>query len=325
MNVAVVVLSWNGAAHLSACLAALQQQRPPPPQILVVDNGSIDGSVELLRREFPAIELIANNRNLGFAGGMNVGLRRLRGEAEIVVLLNQDTVVAPDWLATLVATFADEQIAAAGCKIYYPDGQTLQHAGGFLDPARATSHLVGYGEPDRGVYNTLRDVEYATGAALALRMRALDVVGLLDAGFDPAYYEDVELCWRLRRVGYRVVYQPAAVLRHSESTSLPDLVRRSTLVHCNRLRFVCMCFSDERLWGDFWFAERARAAVAPEGPEARVLRRAYLAAALRVDDWIDARRRNYPVSASQQQRLEQLFFDLRYDMLAYDRERQPPD
>ncbi len=321
MKAVVIVLNWNGGNYIADCLAALQQQRPQPPEILVVDNGSSDGSLEMLRQEFPRVTLIENGRNLGFSGGMNVGLRRLPAQVDIAVLLNQDTIVDADWLAALVATFADEQIAAAGCKIYYPDGRTLQHAGGFLDPARATSHLIGYGEIDRGDYNVVRDVEYVTGAALALRMSALAAVGLLDEGFDPAYFEDVELCWRLWRAGYRVVYQPAAVLRHAESTSLPDLVGRSTLVHQHRLRFVLKCFPAERLWGDFLAAERARIACVPEGPEARVLRRAYLRAALHAPEWIVARQENYPVTPDEQEQLGRLFLDLRYNMASFDRQR----
>src|SRR5690242_2089522 len=125
MKATVIVLSWNGAGHLPGCLDALRAQRHTPADLLVVDNGSSDGSAELVRSRYPQARLVENGRNLGFSAGMNVGIRLLREAPEppdAVVLLNQDTLVEPDWLKNVLAPLAaDERTGAVGCKIYYPD------------------------------------------------------------------------------------------------------------------------------------------------------------------------------------------------------------
>lgn len=325
MSAAVIVLSWNGAEHLGGCLRAAQAQRGAQAALLVVDNGSTDGSAALVRRDFPAARLVENGRNLGFSAGMNVGLRLLRAAPEppeLVVLLNQDTLVDPDWLRHLLAPFAaDARIAAVGCKIYYPDGRTIQHAGKLIEPGRAMTRHIGYRERDCGQHDRPREVEGVTGAALALRMSALGEVGLFDEGYSPAYFEDDDLCWRLRRAGYRVYYEPRATLRHAESRSIPDLVRRSALMNRNRLRFVVKTFPPEQLWHDFLLAERLRMASVRHGAEARSLRLAYLDGAMRSREWIDARARYYPVAPPEARRLERLCLDLRREMAGFDRER----
>jgi GT2 family glycosyltransferase len=326
MKAVVIVLSWNGADELPACLDALLAQEGAAADVLVVDNGSADGSAALVRERYPAMRLAENGRNLGFSAGMNVGMRLLRDAPEppdMVVLLNQDTVVAPDWLRSILAPFEhDERIGAVGCKIYYPDGRTLQHAGAWLETARAVPHHYGYGEPDTGRYDQPRPVEYVTGAAIALRRSALDEVGLFDEGFSPAYFEEIDLCWRLRRAGYLVHYAPAATLRHAESRSTSDPVRLNALVNRNRLRFVVKTYPAERIWGEFLVAERARLAMLTQGLEARMLRRAYLEGILASAEWVAARADFYPVDAGEAERLGRLCADLRRDMAAFDRLRE---
>src|SRR5262245_52794363 len=195
MRATVIILSWNGVADLPACLDAVLSQAGGDAALLVVDNGSVDGSAALVRERYPAAQLVENGRNLGFSAGMNVGIRLLRDAAEppdVVVLLNQDTIVASDWLANILAPLEqDDRVAAVGCKIYYLDGRTLQHAGAWLEPGRAIPRHYGYGVLDEGQYDQPRDLEWVTGAALALRCSALDEVGLFDEGYSPAYIEDI--------------------------------------------------------------------------------------------------------------------------------------
>jgi GT2 family glycosyltransferase len=326
MQATVIVLSWNGARYLPGCLDALLAQQGAEANLLVVDNGSTDGSADLVRERYPAVRLVENGRNLGFSAGMNVGMRLLRDSAkppDVVVLLNQDTLVAPDWLHNILLPFQqDERIGAVGCKIYYPDGRTLQHAGAWLESARAVSHHYGYRELDQGQHDRPRSVEYVTGAAMALRMRALDEVCLFDEGYSPAYFEEIDLCWRLRRAGYLVHYAPSASLRHDESSSIADPVRLNALVNRNRLRFVVKTFPTERIWGEFVVAERARMAVVQHGLEARFLRRAYLEGVLHSAEWIAARGRYYDVTGDEALRLGRLCANLRHDMAAFDRARE---
>jgi GT2 family glycosyltransferase len=325
MKATVIVLSWNGAADLSACLDALLAQEGAAADLLVVDNGSTDDTVALVRGRYQTARLVENGRNLGFSAGMNVGIRLLRETSEppdVVVLLNQDTIVAPDWLANILAPFEqDERVGAVGCKIYYPDGRTLQHAGAWLEPGRAIPRHYGYGELDEGQYDQPRDLEWVTGAALALRRSALDDVGLFDEGYSPAYIEDIDLCWRLRRAGYRVHYAPTATLRHGESRSTTDRVRLLALANRNRLRFVLKTFPTAKIWDEFFVAERARLALLTHGIESRFLLRAYLEGILQTNEWLAARANYYPVSSSDTNQLGRLCAGLRHDLVASVRER----
>jgi GT2 family glycosyltransferase len=291
MRAAVLVLSWNAADALLACLTSLAAQQRPPELTLVVDNGSHDGAADQVAAAFPSATLIRNPRNLGFAGGMNTGIRALQALPEppdAVVLLNQDTLLDPGWLAAILAPLeADPAVGAVGCKIRYPDGR-LQHAGITLDERSIVRHL-GWHEPDRGQYDVEQRCDYVTGAALALRMSALATVGLLDEGYTPAYFEDLDLCWRLRHGGYRVIYAPKATLAHQESLSLRDEVSRSAFYNRSRLRFVLKSYPLATLEG-FLGKELAFLSQHIGIDEGRVLRWAYAETWLALEELLAARR-----------------------------------
>lgn len=245
----VIVLAWNGERWLRPCLAALRaQQYAGRHAVLVVDNGSTDGSAELVAREFPEMALIRSERNLGFSGGNNLALRALRAGAapapadfrpDMAVLLNQDTEVQPGWLAALAdALERHPDAGAAGCKILGPDG-LLQHAGGRLEWPLAEGGHHGAGAADAGQHDAEGEAEWVTGAALALRLDLPAKLTLLDEGYSPAYYEDVDLCYRLRAAGHRVIYAPAARLTHHENSSLgAQSAGHQRAYHHGRVRFV---------------------------------------------------------------------------------------
>jgi O-antigen biosynthesis protein len=312
MRVVVLILSWNGSAVLRDCLHALAPQLSAERTLMVVDNGSEDDSVACARRLCPGATIIENKANLGFSGGVNVGLRALlqHEPPPVVVLLNQDTVVAPDWLERLLEPFVDPQVGAAGCKLLYPD-RKIQHAGVVLEYPRQLARHRGWREPDLGQYDEPRDMEYVTGAALAIRCAALAQVGLLDEGYTPAYYEDMDLCWRLRRAGYRIVYTGAAGALHQESSSTSDPVRRSMLYNRNRLRFVLKTAPADAFWQDFVPAERRFIAEHGTGPEARALRWAYLHSLLMLPDSLQARAGLAPSGALDRNAVGRLLLDLR--------------
>ncbi|HMQ31299.1 MAG TPA: glycosyltransferase [Chloroflexaceae bacterium] len=296
MSAAVIVLTWNGGDEAVACLAALAALDPAPATVVVVDNASADGTPDTVAAQFPAFTLIRNERNLGFAGGMNAGLRRLLdGPAppEVVALLNQDTVVDPGWLGAITAPFADPAVGAVGCKIRYPDG-TIQHAGVTLDWPRALARHVGWHERDAGQHDAPRDAELLTFAAVALRAAALRRVGLLDEGYGPAYFEDLDLCARLRRAGYTLRYEPRATLVHQESSSLRDELARSARYNYGRLRFVLKTYSPRDLRGAFAEAEAAFIRLHGHDPEGRALRWAYSETLAALPGLVAARRELEP-------------------------------
>jgi GT2 family glycosyltransferase len=244
--VTVIILNWNAEQFLGPCLTALLSQDYPQYQVVVVDNGSTDGSVALVRQQFPAVSVIEHGQNSGFAAGNNVALRQLG--TPIAVLLNPDVVAADGWLSRLIAPFlTDERIGVVGCKLYYGDGRTIQHAGGILRPPQAIPDHYGVNQPDDGQWDQPRDVDYVTGAAMAVRKTVLDQIGLLDEGYF-LYFEEADLCWRAKKAGYRVVYEPGATAVHFESA----LSKRGspfylTQFHTGRWRFLLKHYPGSQL------------------------------------------------------------------------------
>lgn len=249
----VIIPMWNGSSDLPACLAALREQSHAPLEIIAVDNASTDGSGDWIATHYPAVRLIRNRENRGFGGACNAGLAAAQGD--VLVLLNQDTRVRGEWLAALVKAFADDgNIGIAGSKALYPDG-TIQHAGAVVDSRGASEHL-GYHQADRGQFERMTDVDYVTGASLALRRSVYERIGGFDPGFYPAYLEDVDLCYRARAAGWRVVYVPTSTLVHNErsSAATPNYAG-ALLYHRHRLRFVCKHWPLARLRDEFLPAE----------------------------------------------------------------------
>ena len=234
--ISVIVPVWNGRSHLADCLDSVLSQAGVDLEIWAVDNASADDSAGWLADHYSQIHLIRNSSNRGFSGACNIGLRAAQGN--ILLLLNQDTMLKPGCLAAILQAFTDQQIGVVGCKILYPDDKTIQHAGGKVDfPLGFTLHY-GRGEPDGDAWDQPRRVDYVTGAAMAIRRDVLERIGFLDEGFWPGYFEDVDFCLRARAAGFGVWYAPAAVLRHRESTSIQDGASLLQFVHRARLRFV---------------------------------------------------------------------------------------
>jgi GT2 family glycosyltransferase len=237
-TVSVIVVNYNAGELLDRCLDSLRtRSAEPAAEVILVDNASTDGSAERAAGQHPDIVFIPAGTNLGFAGGVRRGVAEASGT--ILFLLNPDAEIYPDTLEKLVSGLGDDpRLAVAGCKIYDPDRSTLQHAGAVIHSSLITSH-IGRGEPDQGQYDRPADVDYVTGAALALRREVWDELGGLDPGYRPGYYEETELCLRARRRGYRVAVLPAARAVHHESASSGKLSARFFYhYHRNRLRFL---------------------------------------------------------------------------------------
>lgn len=246
LSVTVCVLNWNCGPFLEACLEAIQAQTYPNKRIVLIDNGSTDGSVDFVRERFPDVTIKETGRNLGYGAGNNVALRELT--SDIAFLLNPDVVLSADCLAQLVDVMAtDPRIGIAGCKLWYPGGEMIQHAGGFIAAPQAFPGHFGIRELDRGQYDTLRDVDYVIGAAFAIRRETLAKVGLFDEGIF-LYFEDVDLCYRARRAGYRVTYVPAATAIHVESaTTQPGSFGYLNRFHVGRWYLLLKHYTVEQL------------------------------------------------------------------------------
>ena len=212
--VAIVVLNWNGWRDTLRCVASLRTLQGVVTQILVVDNGSTDGSVPILRQQLPNLVLLESDANLGFGGGCNVGIRyALRSGAKYIWLINNDADVAPDTLSALLGVAeADPRLGAVGSIIYegHAKDQVQVWGGGRVNLWMGTSrHRRSPGA-----------VDFVSGASVLLRAQALREVGLFDNERFFMYWEDTDLGFRLRRAGWTLGVAQQSRVWHRESSSL---------------------------------------------------------------------------------------------------------
>lgn len=273
-TVALIIVAFNHADHLPATFEALARlEYTRRPAILLVENG--DGSSAAVARRYAGVEVLEPGRNLGFAGGCNWAVAQT--DADVIVLINPDLQPQPDFLQQIIAPLSEPQVGIVGAKLLYPDGETIQHAGGLLrEPLLLSDHL-GYGARDTGQHDEPRDVAFVTGAALALRRATWQKLGGLDDSFYPAYYEEADLCLRARQHGLLVRYQPSAVALHYEAAGI---ARRSAayyrLYHRNRLRLLFKHHPDRWLLHVWLPAELAHLRTTAEDDEISGLLDAYL-------------------------------------------------
>lgn len=218
MDVAVVIPNWNGADLLPAAVDSLLAQTHPAT-VVVVDNGSHDGSVELLRSRYPDLLRVELPENRGFAGGVNAGIAlALERRVDAVATFNNDAVADPGWLGNLVTEL--ERDPAAGIatgKVLRMDGRLLDTTGEFYATC-GQPFPRGRNCPDDGSYDRPEEVFGASGCATLYRAEMLRHVGVFDDRFF-AYYEDLDLSFRARLAGWTVRYAPAAVVHHHVSAT----------------------------------------------------------------------------------------------------------
>lgn len=215
--VTIVVVNWNGRAYLEKCLGSLCAQTYPAREIVLVDNGSTDGSIEFVREQFPEVQIVALPYNAGFAAGNNYAMRAARGE--YVALLNNDAYAEPDWLARMIEVA--EQHPEAGlfaCKLLYAHDPRLINAAGLaLDWAGFCWEWQG-GTVDDPQERVVEECFGPSGAAALYRRAMLDEIGLFDEDFF-AYAEDADLSWRALRAGWHSLYVPQARAYHVSSAT----------------------------------------------------------------------------------------------------------
>ncbi|MDX2175754.1 MAG: glycosyltransferase family 2 protein [Candidatus Sumerlaeia bacterium] len=238
LRFSIVIVSLNGCARIAMPLDALRKCVPAPAEVILVDNGSTDGLSPFVRKNYPEVRLVRAPRNLGFGGGNNLGI--LNASGGIVVLLNDDTEPDPGWLAPLERAFReDPKLGCAGCRLLYPGTRKVQHLGGFVHANGLTDHAH-WGEDAAATEGLpVREVDYATGAAMAVRRECLAQTGLLDECFWPIYFEEVDWCARARRRGWRVAVVPESTVVHHESQTTERFSPRFLrMYHRNRIRFL---------------------------------------------------------------------------------------
>lgn len=287
MSVSIVIVNYNGRELLGRCLSAvLPQARESDAEVIVVDNGSRDGSVIYVQSTFPEVVVVENGRNLGFAEGCNVGVRAARGE--FIVLLNNDALPWPGWLAELVRALEPEDVAIAASVIHearYPEGYAL---------GTGTISVIGHPIP-----NVLPDPEspfYAPGTSMAFKR------AIFPQPFDPlyfAYYEDTLLSWRAWLGGHRVVRALGSAVGHvGSATAQRDAAAAAYYWERNKLLTLLLCYEARtirrlaplylfdgiaRVAEDLWLLAKANRWAARH-PWPRLLRRYW--AAMRAVGWL---------------------------------------
>ncbi len=213
--VALMILNFNGVGWLKICLPSVAKSTYQNVDVYVIDNGSTDGSSEFVKSNYPHIKLVRFTKNLGFADAYNRAIKDV--QADYLLLLNNDTaVLTPDWIEALVdRAEGSSSIAAVGCKLVtMEDHQRLDSVGGMGIKYWRGFVDMGKYETDRGQYDSPPVIPFSTcAAAMLVRRAAFERVG----GFDSTFYtylEDVDLCWRLRLLGYEIVYEPFAKIAH---------------------------------------------------------------------------------------------------------------
>jgi GT2 family glycosyltransferase len=248
-----VVVNWNRRDLLRACLRSLALQRTEQPfEVVVVDNGSGDGSPEMVLREFSdesafRVQLVRNSCNVGFCAANNQGFAA--SQSEFVALLNNDAEAEPGWLEALASVFRERaDIGMAASKILVYEDPTRIDKAGHLIYLDGQNRGRGTGELDRGQYDRMEEVLWPDGCAAMYRREMLDQVGGFDEDFF-AYADDAELGLRARIAGWTCLYVPTAVVRHHRGATLGvRSLQRLALIERNRVLLAAKLFPWSLLW-----------------------------------------------------------------------------
>jgi GT2 family glycosyltransferase len=238
-KVSIVIPNLNGQKYLRDCIDSLYCIDFPRQdyEIIIVDNASSDSSCEFIRSTYPDVILIQAERNLGFAGGCNLGIKNASGQ--YIVLLNNDTAVDVNWLKELIAVVdRDQEVAIVGSKLLFKNNPgEIQNAASYLTNRGDGGDLGSY-QPDEGQYDTIRESMAVCGASMLIRRTLMEDIGALDEDFF-AYYEDMDLCYRTRLYGKKVVFTSKSVVYHIHSATSGEwsptftflVLRNKLLIH----------------------------------------------------------------------------------------------
>jgi GT2 family glycosyltransferase len=221
-NVFIIIVNWNGKQYLDDCLSSLEDQTYKFFKTIIIDNNSSDDSVEFIKKKFIQIKIIQNTQNFGFAQGNNIGIKyALQNNADIIILLNNDTIVDKNWLQEMINTAnSNKKIGLVQAKIFI-DNKDKKH---IINTVGNNIHYLGFGycghykEIDNGQFSKDTEITYASGASLLIKKKVLDSIGMLDEKFF-LYHEDLDLGWRARLFGFNIYLSNKAIVWHKYSFS----------------------------------------------------------------------------------------------------------
>lgn len=220
-RVSIIILNWNGLKDTIECLESVKKIDYSNYEIIVVDNGSTDGSQNEIKRLFAEVALLENKENLGYAEGNNVGIRyALMNGAEYIFLLNNDTVVDSQILNSFIDVVnLYPEAGIFGAKIYYySDPNKIWFAGGKLDSVSMRFLHIGMNQIDSEKFNRIQEIDYACGCALFIKKEVIDRIGLLEPSFFLTY-EETDWCYRAKALGFKILLSPQLKVWHKISVS----------------------------------------------------------------------------------------------------------
>lgn len=237
--VSIVIPSYNGVEHLRKCLPSVYKQKYKNIEVIIVDNNSKDTTLDFVSTHFPKAKLIQSKSNLGFAEANNVGYHAAKGK--FILLLNNDTIVSPDFLTILVKSLLTKKyLGAVQPKIFLIDKPTILDSVGAYLTASGLLYHFGVNRRNSAIYNKKRYIYSAKGACLLIKREALEAALLNGDPFDPeyfAYFEETDLCHRLWLAGYRVMFEPKAVILHKMGATSSKLQNSFIQFHSFKNRF----------------------------------------------------------------------------------------
>ncbi|MFH1473793.1 MAG: glycosyltransferase family 2 protein [Candidatus Aenigmatarchaeota archaeon] len=237
-KVSLVVTSYNRKDLIKKCLNSLLNLDYPNKEILIVDSGSKDGTLEMLRKEFSKIRLLTTKSD-SLVEAHNLGIKETNGD--YFMRVDDDLELDKNFVKELVKLMEkDKNIGVSGGKIYYPKTNTIWCVGGKINFLTGIVTTLGIGEKDKGQYDYTREVDYI-GSLMFTRREIFDKIGVLDKRFSPLCYEDIDFCVRARKGGYKVVYVPTAVAYHYRKNRKMNMMRRIRnvwLIQYHKLKFL---------------------------------------------------------------------------------------
>ena len=253
-QVAVVILNFNGVKFLEQFLPITVKYSQHDAEIIVADNNSTDQSIHYIKNTFPAIRIIQNKTNGGFSKGYNDALKEI--DAEYAILLNSDVEVTPNWIPPLIDKIESDQLIVA-CQpkiLAFNDKKRFEYAGaagGYIDKYGypfCRGRIFDSFENDNGQYNDTREVHWATGACLVIKTAKYKEVGGLDEDFF-AHMEEIDLCWRLKNRGYKIMYVAESTVYHVGAGTLAKSSPKKTFLNFrNNLILLCKNHSHQLFW-----------------------------------------------------------------------------
>jgi len=263
-EISIIVLNWNGKKYLKVCLDSLRKQNFKNFEVILIDNGSEDESIEFVKNNYPEIKIIALQENMGFSKAVNIGIKEARGD--YIALLNNDTEIHPDWLKNLrLALAGNQKISFCASKMLsFNERDVIDSAGDrySISKDRCLIYRIGRDQKDGPRFNQSKEVFSARGGAAIYRKELFNEIGLFDEDFFISY-EDVDLSFRAQLAGLKCLYVPSAIVYHIGRVTVNKINYFSEYFGCrNRIYLLIknmpvwflIKYFRQTVWFEFWWA-----------------------------------------------------------------------